>query len=59
VGGLYSSVCEVLSQKFPVRIERIGVENEFGQSGSPKELMQFYGLSVDFIVEKAKKLLGK
>jgi transketolase len=59
MGGLYSSVCEVLSRRFPAKIERIGVEDKFGQSGSPKELMQFYGLSVDFIVEKAKRILGK
>ncbi|HIE35950.1 MAG TPA: transketolase family protein [Candidatus Omnitrophica bacterium] len=59
MGGLYSSVCEVLSRRFPAKIERIGVENKFGQSGNPKELMQFYGLSVDFIVEKAKRILGK
>ncbi|MBU1122927.1 MAG: transketolase family protein [Candidatus Omnitrophota bacterium] len=56
-GGLYSAVCEVLAQSYPVRIDRIGVENQFGQSGSPKELMEFYGLTANFIVEKAKKLL--
>lgn len=59
IGGLYSTVCEVLARKYPVKIERIGVENTFGQSGSPKELMDFYGLSADFIAKKAQELLGQ
>ncbi len=56
-GGLFSAVSEVLIRKAPVAIERIGVEDRFGQSGSPKELMDFYGLSANFIAEKAKSLL--
>ncbi len=56
-GGLFSAVSEVLIRKFPIKIERIGIENRFGQSGSPKELMDFYGLSSNFIAEKAKEFL--
>jgi transketolase len=56
-GGLYSSVCEVLARKIPTKVDRVGIENEFGQSGSPKELMDFYELSANFIAEKAEKLL--
>ena len=57
IGGLFSAVSEVLIRKLPVRVDRIGIENSFGQSGSPQELMNFYGLSADFIAEKAKKFL--
>lgn len=58
-GGLFSAVAEVLINKKPVYVERIGVEDEFGQSGSPRELMDFYGLSSDFIAKKAKAMLRK
>ncbi len=57
VGGLFSAVSEVLIRKFPVKVERIGIEDVFGQSGSPQELIKFYGLSADSIAEKAKKFL--
>lgn len=57
IGGLYSAVCEVLSRKFPVRVERVGVENKFGQSGSPAELMEYYGLSSKAIAKKAEEFL--
>ena len=57
-GGLYSAVCEVLARKSPVKIDRIGVEDRFGQSGSPKELLEFYGLTAPFIAKKAKELTG-
>ena len=56
-GGLFSAVSEVLIRKFPIKIERIGVEDQFGQSGTPEELMDFYGLSANHIVRKAQKFL--
>lgn len=55
-GGLFSAVCEVLARKHPVKVECVGIDNEFGQSGSPKELIKFYGLSADSIAEKAQKM---
>ncbi len=56
-GGLFSAVSEVVVRKCPVTIERIGVENCFGQSGSPQELLDFYGLSAKCIAQKAKGVL--
>jgi len=56
-GGLFSAVSEVLIRKFPIKIDRIGIEDRFGQSGSPQELMDFYGLSANHIVEKVQKFL--
>lgn len=56
-GGLYSAVCEVVSRKCPIKVERVGVENRFGQSGLPRELMELYGLTANFIADKTEKFL--
>ncbi|MBU2102622.1 MAG: transketolase family protein [Candidatus Omnitrophica bacterium] len=56
-GGLYSAVVEVLARTYPVRVERIGIEDRFGQSGSPAELMEFYGLTAGSIAKKAQEFL--
>ena len=56
-GGLFSAVSEVLIRKYPIQVKPIGVEDEFGQSGSPQELMDFYGLSANNIAEKAQEFL--
>ncbi|SHE75164.1 transketolase subunit B [Thermoanaerobacter uzonensis DSM 18761] len=54
IGGLGSAVAEVLSEEYPVKIKRIGIRDEFGQSGSPKELLRHYGLTAEDIVKTAK-----
>ncbi|MGB9813413.1 MAG: transketolase family protein [Thermovenabulum sp.] len=56
-GGLGSAVAEVLSEEKPVLLKRIGIEDTFGESGKPEELLKMYGLTVDRIVSEAKKLL--
>jgi len=57
IGGLFSAVSEVLIRKCPTQIKPIGIEDEFGQSGSPQELMDFYGLSANSIAEKAQEFV--
>ena len=57
IGGLGSAVCEVLSETYPVKITRIGTNDEFGQSGTAKELMAHYGLNCDKLTEKIMGLL--
>jgi transketolase len=52
VGGLASSIDEVVSEHAPVKVVRVGVRNRFGQSGEPSELMKEYNLTSDDI-EKA------
>jgi len=52
LGGLGSAVAEVLSQKQPARLKIIGIEDRFGCSGKPAELLNHYGLSADKIAEK-------
>jgi len=54
-----SAVAEVLSAHHPVPMEFVGVEDKFGQSGIPEELIEHYGMGVDSIKKKAKKLLGR
>ncbi len=52
IGGLGSAISEVLTSKYPAKLERIGINDEFGRSGKAEELVEFYGLSAEKIVEK-------
>lgn len=56
-GGMGSAVAEVLAQNFPVPIEFIGVKDRFGQSGTPDELIEHYGMGKQAIKEAVKKLI--
>ncbi|MGQ7438326.1 transketolase C-terminal domain-containing protein, partial [Streptococcus suis] len=49
-GGLGSAVTEVLAEHYPVPVRRIGVADQFGQSGTPQELFKHYGLTSHDIV---------
>ena len=59
IGGLGSAVAEVLAENAPVPMKRIGIEDRFGQSGTPDELLKAYGLSADNIVKQAKIMVKK
>lgn len=52
-GGFGSAVAEVLAQELPTPIEFVGVRDRYGQSGTPAELIQEYGMSPQHIVEAA------
>lgn len=54
-GGFGSAVAECLSDKHPMKITRMGIQDVFGQSGEPDELMDFYGLSPRHIADEAKQ----
>lgn len=54
IGGLGSAVSEVLSEKKPVTVRRMGVNDTFGRSGKPEELLKFYGLTPDTIADTIK-----
>ena len=56
IGGLGSAVCECLSEKAPQRVYRIGVNDTFGQSGTPAELLEYYGLDSLSIANKVIEL---
>lgn len=57
VGGLGSAVCETLSENYPVKVTRLGVNDEFGQSGTAKELLAFYGLNAEKLTEKITEII--
>ena len=42
IGGLGSAVCEVLSEEYPTKVERMGIPDCFGRSGKAEELMKYY-----------------
>lgn len=54
VGGLGSIVCEVLAEEYPCKVERMGIEDCFGKSGKPEELMQAFEIDAKSIYEKIK-----
>ena len=58
-GGMGSAVAEVLARSFPVPIEFIGVQNRFGESGEPNELIEYFGMGVSHIKEAVKKVLKR
>ena len=45
IGGLGSAICEALSENYPCKVFRIGVNDEFGQSGEAGQLLEYYGLN--------------
>lgn len=55
-GGLGGAVAEFLSETNPTRITRIGVRDQFGQSGTPEELIAHYGMDIKSIVTAGKGL---
>lgn len=56
INGLGSAVCEVLSENLPTRVHRIGINDQFGQSGKWNELMDLYGLTAEKIALKIEEL---
>ena len=58
IGGLGSAVCEALSEECPVPVLRVGVNDCFGKSGKAVDLIDEFGLSARFIVEKAKAAIA-
>lgn len=56
-GGLGSAVAELTSQHFPVPIKIIGIEDHFGESGEPNELLDKFGLTLDAIIKSVTAVL--
>ena len=57
IGGLGSAVAEVLSEKCPTKLTRIGVRDRFGESGPAKELLHKYELDAEGIYKQIKAAL--
>ncbi len=58
MGGLGSAVAEYLSLVYPKKILRLGVDDVFGQSGTPEELLAQYGIDSASIVRETQKFVG-
>ena len=58
IGGLGSAVCDVLAEKCPTQVLKIGVNDTFGESGPAKELIKKYGLDSEGIYTKVKAFMA-
>ncbi|AKQ45870.1 transketolase [Rufibacter radiotolerans] len=58
-GGLGESVARLLAQQLPLPLELVGVDDTFGESGTPEQLMEKYGLNEQSIVEAAKRAISR
>ncbi len=58
IGGLGSAVCELLCEKCPVPVVRHGVDDVFGRSGSAADVLEYFGLTAQGILEKARYALS-
>ena len=59
IGGLGSAVAEVLTDEILVPLQRVGVNDCFGHSGHPDELLEKYGLTAENVAENAKKAISR
>ena len=59
LGGLGESISRVLAENLPIPQEFVATRDTFGESGTPAELMQKYGLDANTIVNKAKKVISR
>lgn len=59
IGGLGSAVAEVVVENCPVPVERVGVKDTFGESGTPDDLLKKYGLTAGDIAAAVKKVMGR
>jgi transketolase len=58
-GGMGSAVAELLVQTHPVPIEFVGVDDQFGQSGTPEELIEHYNMGKQGIMDAVKRVLKR
>lgn len=59
IGGLGGAVAEALAENCPVPVIRVGVRDTFGESGTPEDLLEKYGLTPRHLVRAGKKVLEK
>lgn len=54
IGGLGTAVCEVLSEEYPTKVMRMGMEDRFGKSGKAEQLLKYFKLDSEAIIKKIK-----
>jgi transketolase len=58
-GGLGDSIAQVLVRLYPAPLEMVAVNDSFGESGTPSQLLKKYGLSPEDIVKAVEKVLKR
>jgi transketolase len=58
-GGLGDSIAQLLARKHPAPMEMVAVNDKFGESGKPEELLKKYGLDIPDIVSAAMKVIAR
>jgi transketolase len=58
-GGLGDSICQLLARELPTPVEMVAVNDSFGQSGTPDELMKEYGLDTKDIVAAVERVMKR
>ncbi|MBX2966436.1 MAG: transketolase family protein [Cyclobacteriaceae bacterium] len=58
-GGLGDSIAQVLSRHYPAPVEMVAVNDSFGESGTPTQLLKKYGLAPENIVSAVEKVIGR
>ena len=55
IGGLGTAICEVLSEECPTKVTRMGMKDKFGKSGKAEQLLKYFKLDSEAIIEKVKE----
>ena len=58
-GGLGDSICQLLARHTPLPVEMVAVNDSFGESGTPMELLEKYGLGIKDVVAAAKRAVSR
>lgn len=59
IGGLGGTIAELLTHEFPISLERVGIQDVFGESGKPEELIKKYHLDVPDVIRAVKKAIKR
>jgi transketolase len=59
IGGMGDMITQLAAKNFPVPIEMVGTKDTFGESGTPDQLLQKYGMGVEHIIEAAEKVMAR
>lgn len=57
IGGFGGAIAELLSEHMPTPLKRVGVQDRFGESGNPADLLDFFGLTAEKIAETTKQFI--
>ena len=59
IGGRGDAIAQVAAKNFPIPIEYVGTNDTFGESGTPDQLLEKYGLTASHIIAAAEKVMPK